>query len=603
MKLADVIERKKDEIPSRPGVYVFKNRKGTPLYIGKAKDLKTRLNNYRTQSGDPRIRVVQRQATDLECIVTDSEAEAMLLEANLIKVQKPRFNIRLKDDKKYPYLKVTLGEPYPRIYPTRDLRDDGSAFFGPYTNAKAMRRALRTVRTLFPIRTCKYKLKAGRRIQPCIDYYIGKCAGPCHVDMDESEYALIVGHVMDFLAGKTDRLEDKLEKEMARASRNLEFERATRLRNQLMAVRETLSGVKAIAGDVEDKDVVAVARSGGLALGLIFYVRDGEIAGKGEFVLDVDEETVETELSQAFLSQIYTTATIGARTLVVQVLPEDARVLRDVIRERSGRRVKIRKPHSDEAKLMKLAARNAERALLLEVQSRVRRDRGAHPAVHALEDLLALDRPPVRIEAVDISQLFGGQAVGSIIAFQNGQRRKSDYRRFRIRSTRGMNDVGMIEEVVKRRFKRLRDEDADFPDLLLVDGGIGQLNAARKAMDSLGVRDVPLAALAKRLDELYLEGGIRLMLPRRSPALKLLQRIRDEAHRFAITYHRSLRAKEGKASFLDTLPGVGEKRKLALIGYFGSLKRLLSASPEEIAKTPGIGPGLSLKIYEYLHGD
>jgi excinuclease ABC subunit C len=265
--------------------------------------------------------------------------------------------------------------------------------------------------------------------------------------------------------------------------------------------------------------------------------------------------------------------------------------------------VKIRRPNSGEVKLMKLAAQNAERALLLEVQSRVRRDRGVHPAVRALEELLALDRPPERIEAVDISQLFGGQAVGSLIAFQNGQRRKSHYRRFRIRSAKGINDVGMIEEVVRRRFKRLRDEDGDFPDLLLVDGGIGQLNAARRAMDSLGVRDVHLAALAKRLDELYLEGGIRLMLPRRSPALKLLQRIRDEAHRFAITYHRSLRAKEGKASFLDTLPGVGEKRKLALIGYFGSLKRLLSASPEEIAKTPGIGPGLSLKIYDYLHGD
>jgi excinuclease ABC subunit C len=603
MSLPDVLDQKRDQIPSRPGVYVFKDRRGEPIYIGKAKNLRNRLLSYRSASPNPRTQVVQRRTADLECIVVDSEPEAMLLEANLIKIQKPRFNVRLKDDKKYPYLKVTLGEPFPRICPTRDLRADGSAFFGPYTSAKSMRRALRSVRSLFPVRTCKYKLEGGRRIQPCIDYYIGKCAGPCHLEIDEEEYGQIVAHVMDFLAGKTDRLESKLEREMAEAASGQEYEKAARIRNQLMAVRETIRGVRPLTGGPEDRDIVAFARSGTLSLGLIFHVRSEKVAGKGEFVLDAVKETNEAELVEAFLTQFYATATIGAPTIVVRTLPPSVPVIRDMIRRRSGRKVRIRRPFRSEMKLVRLAAQNAERALALEIGSRVRRERALHPAVTALGEELKLDRPPRRIEAVDISQIFGDQSVGSVIVFVNGTRRKSEYRRYRMRFTRGIHDVAMIEEVVHRRFKRLLDEDQDLPDLLLIDGGPGQLNAARRALNSLGVDTVPLAALAKRLDELHLEGGTRLMLSRRSPALKLLQRVRDEAHRFAISYHRSLRSKKGTASFLDSLPGVGEKRKLALIGYFGSVKRLLSASPEEIAKTPGIGPGLSSKIYDYLHGD
>ncbi len=590
-------------VPEKPGVYIFKDKNGHVLYVGKAKNLKNRLRSYLQPQENPRLRVMVSKIRDLQLILTGSESEALLLEANLIKQYKPYYNIRLKDDKKYPYLKITIKDYYPGIFATRDLSDRDSIYFGPYTSAKALRKTIRMVRNLFPVRTCTYKLAPGKRFPACIDYHIGKCIGPCVVDVPREEYMKLVNGIIELLSGRTTRVEKILEEEMKEAAENLEFERAAKIRDNLLALRELLSPQSVVSPNGKDLEVWGYALSRNFGVFVVLNVKTGKLVYKETFFVDTEPGISEIEAFEKFLWQYYSTATLWTNLIIVPELPPSVDYLRAYLEKKTEKKIKIRKPVSDENSLLKLAMENAQKELEIEIQKLKIEDRAIHPSLFELKDLLKLDRVPERIEAVDISHTFGNNPVGSIVVFEKGYPKKSDYRKYRIKTVQGIDDFSMIHEVVKRRLRRLTKEGKRLPDIFVIDGGVGQLNQALAAARELGVQDVYFLAIAKRFDELYTQDGKVLMLPRRSEALKLIQRLRNEAHRFAITFHRDLRTKEGFVSFLDTIPDIGEKRKQALISYFGSLSRLMSASVEEIQRVEGIGPKLAQKIYYHLHGD
>ncbi len=601
--LPEAVQEKILHAPERPGVYIFKDARGSALYIGKAKNLRARLRTYLQPTAHPRLLTFLKKVHDLEILITESEAEALLLEANLIKRQQPRYNIRLKDDKKYPYIKVTVQDPYPRIYPTRNLTPDGSLIFGPYTSASSMRQALRLIRKLFPIRTCKYKLPSKRTIRPCIDYAIGKCLGPCFREDIQDAYRSAVQGVIEFLSGKTEALESRLETEMKQAAESLEFERAAVIRDQLLAVRGFMGDQRVVLRKQQNQDIIAIAKERKTALVLVLMLRGGKVVNKEHFLLDLPHaEATNVEILEHFIRLYYSTAPLTADTVILPEYLEGIQEIQEMVRSR-GREMVFRLPHASEHRLMALAQENAKQ--LLESELRWKLGRPLIPeSLYELQNLLKLPEVPVRILAFDISQLFGKHAVGSSVEFRMGKPYKSGYRRYRIKRVSGIDDYAMMREVVERRFRRELEGSEDLPGLVLIDGGIGQVRAAREALDILGIEEeVRLVGLAKRLDELHLEDGAVVMLPARSPALKLLQRIRDEAHRFALKYHRTLRTKGALESLLDTLPGVGEARKQALIRYFGSLHRLMGASPREIAEVPMIGPKLAEKIYRALHGE
>ncbi len=591
------------DVPNRPGVYLFKDAQGRYLYIGKARDLRHRLAAYAQDPHDPRIRRMLERAADLEYLVTRSEAEALLLEANLIKRYQPRYNIRLKDDKKYPYIKITVQEPYPRIFPTRDLRDDGSVLFGPYTSAQSMRKVIRLLRKLFPLRTCKYRLPARRPIPPCLDYHIGRCLGPCFRDTPEvrEAYARAVQGALDFLSGNFRSLVERIEQDMQRAARDLRFEEAAVLRDQLRAIYQVMGRQQIVGPGTENKDFVALAHEGNTAVAMVLKVRNGKVQEKEHFVLEVPAEAGPRELLDHFLALYYSSSALGMDAVVTDPPPGQPETLAEMVARRGGR-VVFRGAHPREASLMDLTRENARRILEQELQWKQGRTL-IPPAVRELQELLHLPHPPVRILAFDVSQLFGRQAVGSSVEFRMGKPYKSGYRRYRIRRTEGVDDYAMMREIVERRLREELESAEELPQLLLIDGGVGQVRAAREALEVLGVEEVRLLGLAKRLDELVTEEGQVIMLPGRSQALRLLQRIRDEAHRFALGYHRKLRTKNALASLLDTLPGVGPLRKQQLLRAFGSVSRLMAASPEEIAQVPGIGPKTARRIYQALHGE
>lgn len=597
----DFLREKIEGIPELPGVYIFKGDGGEVLYVGKAINLRNRLRSYLREEASPRLRALRQRARDVEIVVTRSEDEALLLEANFIKMLKPRYNIKLRDDKKYPFIKITVREPYPRIFLTRDIRNDGSIIVGPYAHARIVRKVLRLVRDLFPIRGCKYKLPTKRKISPCIDYFIGKCIGPCFRDVPQEEYRALVQGVVDFLTGRTEAVERRLEEEMRKAAQALEFEKAAKLRDQLRAVRAMIPGSEIAGIEGENRDFVAIRRLGGTALAFILKVRSGKAVDREDFVLDTPQEADDSEVLSSFLTQYYTSSTLTVTSIVVENLPDEREALERILERRVGRQIKIRSPKSEEKKLMEIAIMNAEKLLEEEISLKGVKGR-VHPALEELRELFSLDRVPIRIEAVDISQLFGKNAVGSIVVFDNGRPKKSQYRKYRIKGVKGIDDYRMMEEVLKRRFRRLKEE-GELPDLLLVDGGRGQLNIALSVMKDIGIDGVYALGIAKRFDELHLPDGRVVMLPRRSHALRLLQRIRDEAHRFAITYHRKLRKKEALKSALDFIPGIGESKKKALMEYFGSVRRLMGASKDEIERVKGIGPVLADRIFKALHGE
>lgn len=582
--------------PDSPGVYLLKDDGGRVIYVGKARILRERLKSYLQPQSNPRLQSLIEQTRDLETIVTRSEKEALVLEENFIKMKRPRFNVRLRDDKKYPYLKLTVKERFPRLFVTRDIRPDGSLLFGPYTRARELRRALQAARRVFRLRTCRLQLPEEHRHQPCLNFQVRRCLGPCAGAVSESRYRQAVDDVEAFLSGRSDRLIRELEKRMWRAASVQDYEQAARLRDQLLAIREVSREQQAVVPRRVSWDIIGLARGSRNAVAALLRVREGRIVAREEYVLSAASEAPDSEVLAGMLRSVHAHSADIPDEIVLPTAVEGAEVFAELFSERRGHRVRLVVARRGErAGLVRLAAANAEKALA-ESSPEARTPQ----ANRELAELLGLTVPPRLIEGVDISNTHGTNATGSVVVFRDDRPLRSEYRRFRIRGVVGPNDYAMIEEVLSRRLRRLTERNRPLPDLVLVDGGQGQLGAAMRAYQEFG-SDIPILGLAKRTDTLFYSDGRELSLPLRSRALRLLKRIRDEAHRFAIAYHRRLRRRGQLGSVLDTIRGLGEVRKRALLQHFGSLARVRQATLDDIAQVRGFGQVLAEKVYRELH--
>ena len=599
-------------LPDRPGVYLMKDARGVVLYVGKAQSLRNRVRSYwQKQSPDGEahlIRSVIDRVADLETTLTDSVSEALLLEANLVKRFQPRFNVRLKDDKSYPYIKLTMTDDFPRVERTRKLVNDGSRYFGPYASASSVDKSMNLIRRLFPFRTCTIDITEGKRAlaRPCLLYHIKRCQGPCIEAISKAAYARDIGQIELFLEGRQETLVAGLKAEMEAASERTEYERAAALRDKVRSIQRTMESQKMAAFANTALDLVGLARQDNQAAVQLFVVRDGAMIGRDVYLLEAPRDVSDEQVLVGFLLQFYARAATVPPEILVRTLPAEAADLELFLAERRGGPVHLRAPQRGEKrKLLELAERNAAETLARE-QVRWLADQGKTlGALTELADALGLANPPLRIECYDISNFQGKQSVASMVVFEDGKPRTGDYRRFRIKTVEGANDFASHQEVLRRRFRRAavaEEGSAEelrwrLPDLVIVDGGKGQVSAAAEVFAELGLDDVPLAGLAKEREELFLPGRSEpILLPPTSGALYLVQRLRDEAHQFAITYHRDLRAKASIRSAFDDMPGVGPKRKRALLRVFGSTRRIREAPVEQIAAVPGIGPALAGRI-------
>ncbi|MBA3489891.1 MAG: excinuclease ABC subunit UvrC [Longispora sp.] len=599
-------------IPESPGVYRFFDGMDRVIYVGKAKNLRSRLSSYFAPlaSLHPRTCQMVTTAVRVEWVVVNTEVEALQLEYAWIKEFDPRFNVRYRDDKSYPYLAVTLNEEYPRFLVSRDAKRKGVRYFGPYPHVWAIRETLDLLLRVFPARTCsKSVFQRARTIdRPCLLGYIGKCSAPCVGRVSAEEHRRIVNDFCDFMVGRTDEVVRRLEREMANASEELEFERAARIRDDLAAVRKALEKQAIVFDEDTDADVVAFAEDPLQAAVQVFHIRAGRVRGQRGWVLEKVEDLAPGALVHHFCTQVYGDGGDPPRELLVPELPDDADALSDWLSELRGSRVRLRVPHrGDKRTFLETVARNAEQALL---QHKLRRSGDVTLRGKAMEEIaeaLALDSAPLRIECYDVSQLQGTDVVASLVVFEDGIPRKSEYRRFIIRGA--TDDLSAMSEVLRRRFSEPKvGEDGEDrrrfaypPQLLVVDGGAPQVGAAAATLADLGVNDIVICGLAKRLEEVWLPNDeFPVILPRASEGLYLLQRLRDEAHRFAVSFHRERRSKRMTASVLDSVAGLGEIRKKALLKRFGSLKRLAAADLAEISEVPGIGPRTAESVLRAL---
>ncbi|HBT48249.1 MAG TPA: excinuclease ABC subunit C [Peptococcaceae bacterium] len=598
------LEEKLARLPDHPGVYLMRDAGGQIIYVGKAASLKNRVRSYFHGQRPPRVEALVRQVADLEYILTDNEVEALILECNLIKEHRPRYNVNLKDDKTYPYLKITVQEEFPRLQVTRRVVRDGSRYFGPYTRVGSLKETLKLLGHLFPVRTCRdTPLKAKGR--PCLNAHIGRCLAPCTGRVSPEEYRKAVVNMILFLEGKQEDVVRALRSEMEEAAARLEFERAARLRDRLRAVQEVLEQQRVVSHDFDDRDAIALAREQGEAVGMLFFIRQGKVIGREHFFLEGQDGLKTEEVMAALVKQYYSRGGEIPPEILLHDPIEDRETIEAWLTHRRGRKVRIKVPRRGEkAKLLAMVYENARTVLQEHLLARERREAGAAAALEELKEFLALPAPPHRMEAYDISNLQGSEVVGSMVVFEKGRPQPAAYRRFRIKNVKGPNDFASLQEVLERRFRRLKEGDPKFsaqPDLVLIDGGRGQLTAAREVMQRLGVGDIPTFSLAKGEELLYrAEEAAPLQLPRDGAALRLLQNLRDEAHRFAITFHRQRRLKASTASALDDIPGVGPKRKRNLLRHFGSLDNIRRASVEELARVEGMNRAVALKIKEVL---
>ncbi len=599
-------------LPAHPGVYLLRDARGEVLYVGKAQDLRSRVRSYwqkQAAAETHRIRSVIDRVADVEWTLTDSVSEALLLEANLIKRYRPRYNVRLKDDKSYPYIRITLADDFPRIERTRKLREDGSRYFGPYASAKSVDEAMDLIRRLFRFRTCTIEIRDGERAlaRPCLLYHIKRCQGPCVEAVGRDAYRADIAQVELFLEGRQEAVARQVRREMGEASQAMEYEKAAALRDKLRSIERTMESQKMAAYARTQVDVLGLARKDARAAVQVFTVRDGSLIGRDVFLLEAPRETTDAEVVGGFIQQYYLRAAIVPPAVLVPVEPPDSGGVAEFLSaRRGGRRAEIRVPQRGERReLLDLAARNAAETLEREAVRWLADEGKTQEALDELAVALGLAGPPARIECYDISTIQGRETVGSMVVFEDGRPANREYRRFRIRGVVGQDDFASHAEVMRRRFRKAPagDEGAveevrwRMPDLVVIDGGAGQLAAALGAATEAGVVDVPFVGLAKEREELFLPGARSpVVLPTTSPALHLVQRLRDEAHRFAITYHRDLRSKRAVRSALDELPGVGPVRKRALLRAFGSVRRIREASVDEVAAVPGIGPALAERI-------
>lgn len=603
------LETKLRTLPRTPGVYLFRDERGEVLYVGKAKRLRDRVRSYFAASASHGIktRELVRRVHDLDTIVVGSEAEALILEANLIKEHRPRFNIQLRDDKRYPYIKVTINEPFPRVFVTRKVRNDGARYFGPYTSVGKMRSALELVKRLYTVRSCRYRLPVEAPARACLDYHIGRCKAPCVGLQTQADYGAMVGEILDILGGDTEALREQMASRMRAAAEALDFEEAAHLRDVVQGL-DTLARsqrVEKVGGG--DHDVVGLARDGELGVAVVMRIRDGVLLGRDTLRFSDLGDEDEGDLLRAFAARYY----LGRGGEAIHSLPReivfssefaDRKTLEDALTSLAGRRVATLIPQrGDKARLVELAATNAHHALEDRITGLMPAADRADETLYALQEKLDLKVVPRLMVCFDISHTQGTETVASAVVFENGEPKKSDYRRMKVKGEWGNDDYASMHEAVTRWFTRRRDEGQVLPDLCLIDGGKGQLSAALQALEGIGLGDVGLAALAKREEEVFLPGrSAAVRLERRDRALHVLQRIRNEAHRFAVSYNRKLRGKRTVRSDLDDIPGVGPARRQALLTRFGSVRGIREASPDELARVPGFSAALAQRVLTWL---
>ena len=614
MTPSDKIALRLAGLPAKPGVYIMRDVNRRVIYVGKAIVLRHRVRSYFQKSANlaPKTELLVAEVDDLEWIVTESELEALVLECELIKRYRPRYNIRLKDDKRYPYIKITMQEDYPRILIVRKMMRDGARYFGPFTSSHAVHQSLELMRRLFPYRTCNREI-TGQDRRPCLYYHIKRCVGPCIGAASRDEYRAEIERVILFLEGKQEEIIGQLQTQMVAEAEALRYERAARLRDEVAAITKIIERQRIVSENLHDHDFVAFARDDGQACVQVFFVRGGKLIGREYFVLTGTQDESEQEVMGQFVKQFYDEAAYVPPEILVQTDLDDLAVITEWLHRRRGTKVMVKVPRRGEKRaVMRMATENASETLK-RLRAEWEADRSKHvEALTELQEALDLPNPPSRIECYDISNIQGTATTASMVVFAQGAPSKQDYRRFRIKTVEGADDYASMEEVLSRRFSRANRPDAAkspdgkenrwalMPDLLIVDGGKGQLSAAHKVMRTLGVDHIPTVGLAKREEEVFVPDRDQpVILPRSSQGLYMLQRIRDEAHRFAITYHRKLRT-NGIKSLLDEIPGIGPKRRQALLKTFGSLEGIRNASIDELSQVPGMNRRIAEQLVEYL---
>ncbi|MCC6388375.1 MAG: excinuclease ABC subunit UvrC [Dehalococcoidia bacterium] len=628
--ISEKLRKQLAALPARPGVYIMRNATGDVIYVGKAARLKDRVRSYfgSPHMMEPKTRALREHIDDFEYIVVGNAGEALILEATLIKRHQPFFNIRLKDDKRYPYLKVDVQNPWPRVYITRRIEKDGARYFGPYASAGSVRATLDLVEKLFPWRSCTKEI-TGKDARPCLDFYIKRCIAPCTAFCTAEEYAEVIQQVILFLEGRSDDVIRRLRVQMEQASENLEFERAAGLRDQLKAIERTVERQIVSTTKNEDMDVFGMSRNGDQACMQVFFVRGTHMIGRDTFVVEGTKDEPDGAVLLNFLLQYYESAQYTPKLVAVPSDVEDRETLEELLGERRGANVEVRVPERGEKrKLVELANENAREALDM---MRVKWLADATKTQLALEQLaeeLALPALPHRIECYDNSNIQGTSPVSSMVVFVDGKPANNQYRRFKVKTVTGADDFATMAEIMRRRFRRAATKPGapdgaappdeprtasdgepgsdiaagdtwELPDLVIIDGGKGQLSAAAQTMREMDMQHIPVVGLAKRFEEIFVpDEDEPVVLPRGSEALYLVQRIRDEAHRFAITFHRQVRGKTAITSALDSVPGIGPKRKKALLKKFGSVKAIREASVEDVASTVGFTRALAEKVKE-----
>jgi len=609
----EAIKQRLRAVPEEPGVYLFRDTKGQVIYVGKALRLRDRLRQYFTPgyAQTARVEEMVRRIFDFEFVQCANEVEALVLECNLIKNYRPRFNIRLKDDKNYLYLKLPVTETYPRVHYSRRVQNDGALYFGPYTSAQSLRNTVKSIRQLLPFRTCSDEIFKQGKV--CLDFHIRRCPGPCEKRISPEDYKSRIREVALFMEGRSDLLVRQLEDKMEGAADRLDFENAARYRDQLQSIERIADRQKVLVHGRDDQDLIAYSRKAGDVFVEVAYVRRGKMVGHDGHPLDGAADATEAEVLRGFLLQYYTSATHVPRTVIVPGVIDEPELMTDWLSQRRGGPVTIEVPQRGRkrALVQQLAETAAQELEQLRIQADYDRSR-TEPMLAALAEALGVDDPPKRIECYDISNIQGDSAVGAMVVFEDGRPKNDHYRHFRIRYVPGPNDFAMLQEVLRRRLERLesalRREDADIgdrsfssrPDLILIDGGKGQLAAALEVIESAGFADIPTYSLAKEREEIFAPGRADpIVQERNSPGMFLVQRIRDEAHRFAITHHRKVRSRKALTSPLDSVEGIGPARKRALLRHFGSIDAIRQAPVAEIIEQ-GIPERLAARLKETL---
>lgn len=610
-------------LPDKPGVYLMKNSLGEVIYVGKAKILKNRVKSYfqNSKNHSEKVRVMVKNIAEFEYIVTDSEMEALILECNLIKKYSPKYNILLKDDKFYPFIKITIKDDFPRVFVTRNFAKDGSKYFGPYTNGAAVYETINLIYKIFPLRTCKLAIKEnGDKVRPCLNYHIKKCFGPCGGHISKAEYGKMITDIIDVLSGKETYVTKMLKTEMEQAAENLEFEKAASLRDKILAIEAIVEKQKIFKTMEGDEDFINIEQDEKDSCIQIFFSREGKVIGREHFIFENTANESLAEILEEFIASFYGGTAKVPKTIYVPAVNE-VELMEEYLTIKRGSKVWIKVPQKGQKKDMLEMVKNNAKITLEKFKDKYLRDKEINRiSLEELQNLLELDEWPLRIEAYDISNIQGVDSVGTMIVFEEGRSKNSDYRRFKIKTVKGANDYDSMREILTRRFnhgleeiRAIQERDlklsagkfSTFPDLIMMDGGKGQVNIALEVLESLNI-NIPVCGLVK--DDKHQTRGIvynnkELIINRSSNLMQLIRRIQDEVHRFAITYHRSLRDKRTLHSILDDIPNVGEKRRRALLMKFGSVDNIKKASIEELLETPSIDKKSAESIYIYFNGN